>query len=69
MAVALPDAVQAFFRDERDEEIGSLQASFLLDAVIVAVGPSVYNQALRDAQAFLQTAVADLDVTLHEPEA
>lgn len=66
---ALVDAIKHYFRTERDEEIGDLQAGFLLDFVLETVGPSVYNQALRDAQARLQTAVADLDVTLHQPEA
>lgn len=76
MAIELPDptrdaliqAIRGYFLDERDEEIGDLQASFLLDFVLRTVGPSIYNQAVRDAQARLQLAVADLDVTLHEPE-
>jgi uncharacterized protein (DUF2164 family) len=32
------------------------------------VGPAVYNQAIRDAQAHLQQVTTDLDLTLHEPE-
>ena len=77
MAITLPDAtrrdlvvgIQAWFRDERDEEIGELQAGFLLDFVLEHVGPSVYNKALRDAQARLRVLVDELDVTLQEPEA
>lgn len=65
---ALVDEIKHFFRTERDEEIGDLQAGFLLDFVLETVGPSVYNQAVRDAQAKLQTAVAELDVTLYRPE-
>ncbi len=76
MAISLPDptrkalveAIKHYFRIERDEEIGDLQAGFLLDFVLETVGPSVYNQAIHDAQAALQTAVADLDVTLHQAE-
>jgi uncharacterized protein (DUF2164 family) len=66
---ALVDEIKHYFRTERDEEIGDLQAGFLLDFVLETVGPSIYNRAVRDAQAKLQTAVADLDVTLHRPEA
>ena len=65
---ALVDAIRHYFLDERDEEIGDLQASFFLDFVLKEVGPSIYNQAVKDAQANLQRIVSDLDVTLHEPE-
>lgn len=76
MAIVLPDetrtelvaALKRYFSDERDEEIGDLQATFLLDFVLKEVGPSVYNQAIKDAQATLSRTVADLDVTLYEPE-
>lgn len=65
---ALVRAIQAYFLEERDESIGALQASFFLDFVLEEVGPSIYNQAVRDAQARLHAVVAELDVTLHEPE-
>ena len=76
MAIVLPDeatpalvaAIKRYFYDERDEEIGDLQASFFLDFVLKEIGPSIYNQAVRDAQARLLAVVADLDVTLYEPE-
>ena len=76
MPIVLPDearkdlvtALQGYFRDERGEEIGGLQASFLLDFVLKEIAPSVYNQAIRDAQSCMQAAVVDLDLTLHEPE-
>ena len=76
MAIELPDAtkselvasIRQYFMEERDDEIGDLQASFSLEFILKEVGPSIYNQALMDAQARLTEAVADLDVTLHEPE-
>lgn len=61
-------AIKRYFLDERDEEIGDLGASFLLEFVLKEIGPSIYNQAIRDAQAALQRTVGDLDLTLHEPE-
>lgn len=65
---ALIASVRAYFLEERDEEIGDLQASLLLDFVVQEVGPSIYNQAIKDAQAHLQRVVADVDLTLREPE-
>jgi len=76
MAISLPDetkrdilsAIKQYFLEERDEEVGDLQASFLLDFVLKEIGPSIYNQAIKDAQARLSEAVSELDVSLHEPE-
>jgi uncharacterized protein (DUF2164 family) len=76
MPITLPDAsrrsiiesIQHYFRDEREEDIGELQAGFVLDFMLAHVGPAVYNQAIRDAQAHLQQVTTDLDLTLHEPE-
>lgn len=61
-------SIQQYFLEERDEEIGQLQASFLLDFVLEQIGPSIYNRAISDAQAHLQCFVTDLDVTLNEIE-
>ena len=74
MAIKLPDETRAdlvasikqYYRAERDEEIGDLQASFLLDFILKEIGPTVYNRALVDAQAYLSGVVGDLDVTLAE---
>lgn len=76
MPLTLPDAtkqdliasIKHYFLTERDEEIGDLQAGFLLEFVLKEIGPSIYNQAIKDAQASLHGSVADLDLTLHEPE-
>ena len=76
MAIDLPDetkkvlvaAIKHYFRNERDDEIGDLAAEFLLDFVLEEIGPSIYNQGIKDAQASLQTTVADLDVNLCHPE-
>jgi uncharacterized protein (DUF2164 family) len=77
VAIELPDEtrkrlvqhIKHYFAEEQGEEIGDLRASFFLDFALETVGPSVYNQAILDAQARLQVVVGDLDLTLHEPEA
>lgn len=76
MPISLPDettkalvySLQRYFLDERDEELGDLAATFLLEFILREIGPSVYNQAIRDAQAALHQTVNDLDLTLHEEE-
>jgi uncharacterized protein (DUF2164 family) len=62
----LVESIKHYFAEDRGEEIGDLQASFLLDFVLREVGPAVYNCALADAQAYLRNVVGDLDVTLGE---
>ncbi len=76
MPVKLPDtvrdlaieAVQVFFQSERDETVGALQAGFLVDAVLAAAGPAVYNRGVRDAQTHLLSVANDLDTVVFETE-
>ena len=58
------EALQAWFLDERGDDIGSLQASFLLDFILDELGPAIYNAALADVQTHLASVVQDLDLTL-----
>ena len=66
---ALTETIQAWFLDEMGEEIGRLKAEMALDWVLAEIGPSIYNQAIRDAQSYFQERALDLDAVLHEPEA
>jgi uncharacterized protein (DUF2164 family) len=61
-------SIKRFFAEELEEEIGDLRASLVLDFCLREVGPSIYNQAVTDAQAFMQEKVTDLDGTCYEPE-
>jgi uncharacterized protein (DUF2164 family) len=64
----LVQVIQAYFRDHFDEDVGELKASLLLDFVVKEVGPPVYNQAIRDAHAFIQDKLLDLEAEFYEPE-
>ena len=61
-------AIQGFFRDELDEDIGELKASLVLDFFVKQLGPPVYNQAIRDAHGFIQDKLIDLEGEFYEPE-
>ena len=56
------------FREKLDQEIGPLAAELLLEFFVRELGPSIYNQAVKDAQAFVQDKVMDLDGVLFQPE-
>lgn len=62
------DSIQRHFRENMDEEIGSLEAGALLGFFLKEIGPSVYNQAVADAQSRMQTRVMELDIEIHEEE-
>jgi uncharacterized protein (DUF2164 family) len=61
-------AIKAYFLEQHDEEIGDLKAGLLLDFFMEKLGPSVYNQAIKDAQAYFQQKVEDLDGACYVPE-
>lgn len=64
----LHGSIKRFFTEHLDEDIGDLKAALVLDFCLKEVGPSVYNQAITDAQAYFSTRVVDLDGVCHEPE-
>lgn len=64
----LAGSVRRYLDSEMDLDVGTLQAQLLLDFVIAEVGPSIYNQAIRDAQSYMQDRALDLEGTCHEPE-
>ena len=46
---AMARELQAWLREEWDEEVGELAAGFLLDFVLDLAAPDLYNAALADA--------------------
>lgn len=61
-------SIQRYFAENMDEPVGDLKATLLLDFCVREIGPSIYNQAILDAQAHLQDKVAEIDGDCHETE-
>jgi uncharacterized protein (DUF2164 family) len=61
-------SIRRYFEENMEDEIGELQASLLLEFCLKEIGPSVYNHAVRDAQAQMLDKVTDLDGLCYEPE-
>lgn len=74
--ITLPDAarkqavaaLQEYFRDNLDDEIGDLKAGLLLDFVLSELGPSIYNQAIIDARSFFEERTSDLAAICYHDE-
>lgn len=52
--------IQDYFEMERDEELGELAASLLLDFFCEKVGPEFYNQGVFDSYKYLHNSLEDL---------
>lgn len=65
---ALIDALQGYFRAEFDEELSAFRAEELLTFMLNQLGPTLYNQGLGDARAFLSEKLDDLDTDFPLPE-
>ena len=65
---ALYASIKRFFDEKLDDEIGDLKARLVLDYCLREIGPTIYNQAISDAQAWFQGKVTDLDGSCFEAE-
>jgi len=61
-------SIERWFRENRDERIGNIQAAALLNYFLEEIGPSIYNRAIADAQDRLQAHVGELDIECHADE-
>ncbi len=76
MAIELPKetkerliaSIKRYFEEFLEQEVGDLKASLLLDFILKETGPSVYNQAIADAQARMSEMVDEIDGACYEPE-
>ncbi|NIM49267.1 MAG: DUF2164 family protein [Gemmatimonadales bacterium] len=64
----LISSIRRYFVENLEQEIGDLKADLLLDYFLKELGPTVYNKAISDAQAYFQEKTADLDGSCYEPE-
>jgi uncharacterized protein (DUF2164 family) len=61
-------SLQRYCAQNFDEEIGGLKARLLLDFCLREIGPSVYNQAVQDAQAAMHEKIAEVETNCYETE-
>jgi len=57
----LVEQVQTIFSRDFDETLSDFRAGEIVDAMTALIGPGVYNQAVEDVRAHLQTRLDDLD--------
>ena len=52
--------IQNHFEKERDEVLGDLAASIILDFIINELGPDFYNQGVYDTYRYMNDRVEDI---------
>ena len=65
---ALLREVRDHFLEEFDEPLSDFRAEGLITLFLRALGPAVYNQGVRDAAAFMQEKLADIEGEIYERE-
>lgn len=53
--------LQTLFSAEFDESLSTFRAEQILDLMLTTLGPGIYNQAVQDVRAHLQSKLDDLD--------
>lgn len=61
-------SLQRYCAENFEEEIGNLKARMLLDFCLREIGPSIYNQAVQDAQAVMQEKIVEVETSCYESE-
>ena len=64
----LIDELRGFWLTEFDEELSAFRAERLLDYLLDAVGPAIYNQAVHDARAWMLKKLEDLEGDVYAAE-
>ncbi|TVY11485.1 DUF2164 domain-containing protein [Paenibacillus cremeus] len=62
------EQVQSYFEEERSESIGNLAAEQIVDFMISALGPVMYNHAIADARKLVGEKWAVMEDELYSLE-
>lgn len=64
----LRGSIKRYVAENLEQDIGDLKADALLDYFLKEIGPTVYNQAIADAQQYFQARALDLEGVCFEKE-
>jgi uncharacterized protein (DUF2164 family) len=65
---ALVRLLREYFEEHFDEPVSDFRAEGLIDFFVKELGPPVYNQGVRDACAYMQGKLTDVEGEVYEPE-
>lgn len=76
MTIEFPDSarkqavasIRRYFDEVLDQEIGDLKAEMVLDFALKEIAPTVYNQAIQDAQRLMLERAGEMENALFAAE-
>lgn len=54
------NAIKRYFSEERDEDLGDLASTLILQFIIEELGPEFYNQGVYDAHRYMSDRCEDM---------
>lgn len=54
------ELIKNYFLNERDEELGDLASSLILDFIVEKLAPEFYNQGVYDSYKYMNEKIDDL---------
>lgn len=64
----LVNSIKRYVSENLETDIGELQSSLFLQFCLEEIGPSIYNQAISDAQTYMQEKAQDIENSCFAPE-
>ena len=61
-------SIKRYCAENLELKVGDLKAGALLEFFLKEIGPTLYNSAIADAQAYLRDRLSDLEGVCYEPE-
>jgi len=61
-------SIGRYLVEELEQDIGEMQAGFLLDYFLTEIAPIAYNQGVADARSFIDEKLQDITGTCFEHE-
>lgn len=59
-------SLKKFFREELEQDLSEMRATFLLDYILKEIAPYAYNKGVKDSEAYFRNKVEDLSATCYE---
>jgi uncharacterized protein (DUF2164 family) len=64
----LTASIKRFVSENLETDIGELQSSLFLKFCVEEIGPAIYNQAIADAQTYMQEKALNMENSCFAPD-
>ncbi len=61
-------SLRRYWKQEEGEDLGGLRARLFLKFIVQEIGPGIYNQAIQDAQEYMQEKATEMEISCYAEE-